>query len=183
METSEISHAARAEAGRTDERAGTLATSHGDNDISAATRPAPTAADVLVGDRPASPVPNEDAPAGSAVTVEDDAPAPHSAQHIELPEIRLLRLSSGASRATADEGDGTLDAELPGRLRALLTAGPLDDVLAEQPAGTEEALVAAARRVAARAYPEGRVTGRQTERWIDHEARARLIREQQERQP
>ena len=95
---------------------------------------------------------------------EDAAPPPNAARHIELPELR--RLLPAASSAGRDD-----DAWLPERLGALLAAGPLDAVLAEEPPGTEERIVATARRLAARAYPVDGVTVRQGARGIDHAAR------------
>ncbi|HET7456163.1 MAG TPA: iron-containing redox enzyme family protein [Gemmatimonadaceae bacterium] len=143
------------------------ATSRGDNDITASHLTRVGVADVddedLLPDRPAA-VATVD---GDGVRDEDDeseAPPPHSAQHLELPAIRLLTRGDAA----ADDDD---DAALPERLRTLLAAGPLDDVLADEPPDTEDVLVESCRRVAARAYPADRVTGRQVERWIDHAAR------------
>ena len=178
METSDVATSARALAEGLDEREPTRPTSRGDNDITSARLVATGLADVADDDL----LPDRDAtsPATTdwSLDVPGDAPAPHSSQHIELPEIRPRRLGAGRAATAAAAADDLLapdllDVELPGRLRTLLAAGPLDDVLAAEPPGTEEALVAACRRVADLAYPAGRVTGRQGERWLDHEARAR----------
>ena len=178
METSDVATSARALAEGLDEREPTRPTSRGDNDITSARLVATGLADVADDDL----LPDRDAtsPATTdwSLDVPGDAPAPHSSQHIELPEIRPRRLGAvraATAAAAADDllAPDLLDVELPGRLRTLLAAGPLDDVLAAEPPGTEEALVAACRRVADLAYPAGRVTGRQGERWLDHEARAR----------
>ena len=93
---------------------------------------------------------------------EEDVPPPAAALHLELPALRLLPASS-LSRDDAET--------LPERLRALLAAGPLDDVLAAEPPDTEERIVAAAARLAERAYPGRAVTSRQGSREIDHAAR------------
>lgn len=94
---------------------------------------------------------------------EDELPPPASALHLELPALRLLPATS-QPRTEADA--------LPERLRTLLTAGPLDDVLAEEAPGTEERIVAAALELSERAYPRGSVTTRQAARDLDHAARS-----------
>ena len=93
---------------------------------------------------------------------EDTLPAPASALHLELPAFALLRASS----LPRDDAEA-----LPHRLRSLLTAGPLDEVLADEPPDTESRIVAAAEQLAARAYPSKGVTARQGSREIDHVAR------------
>ena len=102
----------------------------------------------------------------------DEASRPSAAQHLELPALRLLPRAALGGGADDDE-------TLPERLRALLAAGPLDAVLAEEPLDTEEAIVAAARRIAVRAYPvagEAVAAARQGSRAIDHAARDCLHR-------
>ena len=102
----------------------------------------------------------------------DEASRPSAAQHLELPALRLLPRAALGGGADDDE-------TLPERLRALLAAGPLDAVLAEEPPDTEEAIVAAARRIAVRAYPvagEAVAAARQGSRAIDHAARDCLHR-------
>ena len=91
--------------------------------------------------------------------VEPDAylPAPPAGQHLELPRSAVVVVDARARR-------------LPALLRAALFNGPLDAALAAQP-DLERQLVAGARELAERAYPEGRTTARQSDRWIDHEAR------------
>lgn len=180
METSDVATSTRALAQGLDEREPTRPTSRGDNDITSARLAATGLADVAdVADDDLLPERDTSSPTPTdwSLDVPGDAPAPHSSQHIELPELRPLRLGAGraATVTAADDqlAPDRLDVELPERLRTLLAAGPLDDVLAAEPPGTEDALVAACRRVADLAYPAGRVTGRQSERWLDHEARAR----------
>ena len=95
----------------------------------------------------------------------DGSPPPNASSHIELPAVRLLAAATDGRRAE-DE-----DESLAERLRRLLAAGPLDEVLAAEPADTAEEIVAAARRLAERAYPAGRTTARQSARDIDHAAR------------
>jgi len=97
------------------------------------------------------------------------ANAPPAVHQLELPAVRLPPSATASDRAPAD---ATLDDSnaLPAVLRRVLFDRPLDDTLAEEP-GLERELVAAARDLAARAYPAGRVTARQSDRWIDHHAR------------
>ena len=57
----------------------------------------------------------------------------------------------------------------------LLFGGPLDEVLADQPA-LQHQLLDRARRLAARAYPADRVSDRSTDRWVDHASRDELHR-------
>jgi hypothetical protein len=97
------------------------------------------------------------------------ANAPPAVHHLELPAVRLLPSATGSDRAPAAATLDDSDA-LPAVLRRVLFDRPLDDTLAEEP-GLERELVAAARDLAARAYPAGRVTARQSDRWIDHHAR------------
>jgi len=92
----------------------------------------------------------------------DDEAPPAAALHLELPALRLLAPSS----MPRDDVEA-----LPERLRALLAAGPLDEVLADEAPDTEERIVAAAARLAERAYPQRSVTTRQGSRAIDHRAR------------
>ena len=86
-----------------------------------------------------------------------DLPAAAAAHHLDLPRSALVVVDAGRPRLAA-------------LLRSALFDGPLDDTLARQP-GLERALLTSARELAARAYPEGRTTVRQSDRWIDHEAR------------
>ena len=97
------------------------------------------------------------------------ANAPPAVHHLELPAVRLLPSATGSDRAPAAATLDDSDA-LSAVLRRVLFDRPLDDTLAEEP-GLERELVAAARDLAARAYPAGRVTARQSDRWIDHHAR------------
>jgi hypothetical protein len=93
---------------------------------------------------------------------DDDEAPPAAGLHLELPALRLLAPSS----RPRDDVEA-----LPERLRALLAAGPLDEVLADEAPDTEERIVAAARALAERAYPARSVTTRQGSRAIDHRAR------------
>ena len=91
------------------------------------------------------------------VALDADLRAPAADQHLELPGAALVRVSDS-------------HAPLPALLRAALVGPPLDEAVARQP-GLERRLLTEARALAARAYPEGRTTARQSDRWIDHEAR------------
>ena len=75
---------------------------------------------------------------------------------IELPDLRRLHPAGKA--------------DFPARLRDLLSAGPLDAALAEDPA-LEQDTIKQAVSLAARAYPSYATTERQSARWIDHSAR------------
>jgi len=92
----------------------------------------------------------------------ENGPPPAAAHHLELPAIRLLSPSS----LPRDDAEA-----LPERLRWLLAAGPLDEVLADLPPDTEERIIRAADELAERAYPLRSVTTRQGSRAIDHAAR------------
>lgn len=74
---------------------------------------------------------------------------------IELPDLRRLR-SGGA--------------DFPGRLRDILSSGPLDATLSRKP-GLQQELIEAAKTLAERSYPPHLTTTRQSSRWIDHTAR------------
>jgi hypothetical protein len=89
--------------------------------------------------------------------VEADAPAPAAEQHLELPGSALVLVHDDEPR-------------LPALLRSALFGGPLDAALAARP-GLARQLVAGAHALAARAYPAAHTTARQSDRWIDHEAR------------
>lgn len=90
----------------------------------------------------------------------DGASSPAAAEHLELPRFGLVIRT----------GQDDEEASFPARLRTLLSSGPLDRALAADPA-LERRLLDGARAVARRAYPAGRTTARQADRWIDHEAR------------
>lgn len=95
---------------------------------------------------------------------------PPGAHHLELPEVRRLPSATRgdappAAGAALDDSDA-----LPTVLRRVLFDRPLDETLADEP-GLDRELVAAARDLAARAYPLDKATTRQSERWIDHHAR------------
>ena len=92
--------------------------------------------------------------------LEDDGMTPEPREHLELPGFGLMLCA----------GRDDDEAALPLRLRDLLCRGPLDDTLASEH-GLESRLLDGVRAIAARAYPATRVTSRQSERWIDHEAR------------
>lgn len=93
--------------------------------------------------------------------IADDRTAPPWAHHLELPALRLLGNPQPADAApTFSES-----------LATALFGPPLDETLADQPE-LETSLVQRARDLAERAYPADRVTGRASDRWINHEARS-----------
>ena len=94
---------------------------------------------------------------GVDVEPDADAPAPRAEQHLELPRSALVVVDAHCPR-------------LPALLRTALFGGPLDATLAARP-GLERQLLDGARDLAERAYPVARTTARQSDRWIDHEAR------------
>lgn len=93
---------------------------------------------------------------------EEEIPRPAAALYLQLPALRLIPSSS----LPRDDVEA-----LPERLRALLAAGPLDEVLTDEPPDTEQRIVAAAEQLAARAYPASFVTTRQGSRAINDSAR------------
>ena len=100
---------------------------------------------------------DREVPLDTNVEPDADLPAPRAEQHLELPRSALVRVDVDRPR-------------LPALLRDALFGGPLDETLARRP-GLERELLDGARDLAARAYPSGRTTVRQSDRWIDHEAR------------
>lgn len=103
---------------------------------------------------------------------------PSAAAHLELPVVGGL-LGAGTpraartDRATAPMADA--GPAFSADVAALLFGPPLDEVLADAPT-LEEAIVARARGLAARAYPADRVTDRAVDAGIDHAARTELHR-------
>lgn len=87
---------------------------------------------------------------------------------IDLPSVPLLPQSVTSPGASVEAG-------FPELLQSLLSEPDLDAFLGRSP-GLEQRLVARARDVACRAYPSGKTTGRQSDSWIDHPARAGLHR-------
>jgi hypothetical protein len=131
-----------------------------------ATAGAPPGADAAtapaIGDAPVDVRPGGARPldreVGPTIELDADQPPPRADQHLELPGSALVVV------ADADRPS------LPALLRSALFGGPLDETLARRP-GLERQLRTAATELAARAYPEHRTTARQSDRWIDHEAR------------
>ena len=85
---------------------------------------------------------------------------------IELPEVLLL-----PEPAASRNGNGSLSQ----RLGRILAHPALDEFLTSNPTA-ESDLVTDARRLGATAYPENRITDRQSASWIDHSARDELHR-------
>ncbi|GLC25824.1 iron-containing redox enzyme family protein [Roseisolibacter agri] len=109
-----------------------------------------------------------------------DRAAPDPAAHVELP--RLLLSDPGRTARAAHAGHGLAErtladvvAPFSSQVAGLLFGPPLDEVLADQPS-LEEAIIARARRLAARAYPADVVSDRATDAYVDHAARHELHR-------
>ncbi len=111
-------------------------------------------------------VPSLDASNAPSTDAEPRMTVGSMSKSIELPEVFLLP-EPRASR----NGDGGLSQ----RLGRILAEHSLDEFLIRN-AAAELDLVTEARRLAANAYPEHRITDRQSASWIDHSARDELHR-------